>query len=113
MIQVVFSVEKPDPGLRDQDGSIKQAQTLSVSGQISPVQLGRLFSKRDAYGIGMIMPLSMGGINMKMGMGIALMRVKQRLLFVYLYAEYKNEDTVKWLRKTTDDWADAILKANN
>jgi hypothetical protein len=77
-----------------------------------PIQLGCLFSKQDAYGFGMIMPLSMGGENMKMGMGGALMRVKQRLLFVYLYSEYKDEDTVKWLRKTTEAWADAILKAN-
>jgi hypothetical protein len=77
-----------------------------------PIQLGCLFSKQDAYSFGMIMPLSMGGENMKMGMGGALMRVKQRLLFVYLYAEYKDEETVKWLRRATEDWADAILKAN-
>lgn len=77
-----------------------------------PIQLGCLFSKQDAYGFGMVMPLSTGGTNMKMAVGDALMRVKQRLLFVYLYAEYKNENTVKWLRKATEDWADAILKAN-
>jgi hypothetical protein len=77
-----------------------------------PIQLGCLFSKEDAYGFGMLMPLSMGGKNMKMGMGAALMRVKSRLLFVYLYAEYKDKETVKWLRKTTEDWSDAIMKAN-
>ena len=60
----------------------------------------------------MIPSLSMAGANMKMCMGCALMRVKNRLLFVYLYSEYKDEDTIKLLRKATEDWADAILKAN-
>jgi len=77
-----------------------------------PVQLGCLFSKQDAYGFGMIMFVSSGGTATKMGVGSALVRVKQRVLFLYLYAEYKNEDTVKWLRRATEDWADAVLKAN-
>lgn len=77
-----------------------------------PIQLGCLFSMQDAYGFGVIMLLSIDGENMKLGSGTALMRVKQRLLFVCLYAEYKDEETVKWLRKTTGDWAAAILKAN-
>ena len=77
-----------------------------------PIQLGCLFSMQNAYGFGVIMPMSIGGENMKMGSGTALMRVKQRLLIVCLYAEYKDEETVKWLRKTTGDWAAAILKAN-
>ncbi len=77
-----------------------------------PILLGRLFSKQDAYGFGMVMPVSMGGNTTKMGMGGVLIRAKKRLLFVYLYAEYKNEDTIKWLRKATEEWADSILKAN-
>lgn len=83
--------------------------TISLN---KPIQLGCLFSKKDAYGFGMIMPFSMGGENMKIAMGATLMRVKQRLLFVYLYADYKDENTVKWLRRITENWADAILKAN-
>ncbi len=77
-----------------------------------PLQLGCLFSKEDAWGFGMIAPVSVGGQNIKIASGIVLMRVKLRVLFVYLYAEYKNEDTIKWIRKTTENWADAILKAN-
>jgi len=78
----------------------------------NPLQLGCLFSKSDAYGFGMIAEVSMSGKNIKMAMGSALLRVKKRLVFVYLYAEYKNDDTVKWIRKTTEEWSDAILKAN-
>ena len=78
-----------------------------------PIQLGCIFSKQDAYGFGMIMPVSMGGSTATMGGGCALIRAKKRLLFVYLYTEYKNEETVRWLRKATEEWTDAILKANN
>ncbi len=78
-----------------------------------PVQLGCLFSKKDAYAFGMIMPLTMGnGEKLKMGMGATVMRVRNRLLYVYLYAQYKDENTVRWLKKTTEAWANAILKAN-
>ena len=77
-----------------------------------PIQLGCIFAKPDAYGFGMILPVSMGGKTTNIGAGVALVRAKKRLLFAYLYAEYKNEETVKWLRKTTEEWADAILEAN-
>jgi len=75
-----------------------------------PTQIGCLFSKQDAYGFGMIMPVSIGGDTITMGMGAALLRINKRLIFVYLYAEYESEETVKWLRKMTEEWADAILK---
>ena len=77
-----------------------------------PIQLGCLFSKPDAYGFGMVVPVEMGGQKSTMVGGAALVRIKQRLLFVYLYAEYKNEETIKWIRRETEAWANAILKAN-
>lgn len=77
-----------------------------------PLQLGTFFSRPDAYGFGMIVPVSTGDRKVKMGMGVALIRVKRRLLFVYLYAAYKGKDTVLWLREKTEGWAAAILKAN-
>jgi hypothetical protein len=78
----------------------------------APIQLGCLFSKQDAYCFGMIVPFTMGGNSIKMGMGAVFMRVKQRLLFVYLYSEYKDDDSIAWIRVTIEDWADAIIKAN-
>jgi hypothetical protein len=77
-----------------------------------PTQLGCFFSKQDAYGFGMIIATSVGGKTMKTGVGGAILRVKKKLLFVYLNAEYKNEDTIKWLRKATEQWSDAVLQAN-
>lgn len=76
------------------------------------IQLGSLFSKQDSYGFGMVMPVAMGGQKKKMVVSAIAMRIKQRLLFLYLCAEYKNEETIKWIRKVSEDWADAILNAN-
>ena len=77
-----------------------------------PIMLGTFFSRQDAYGLGMIMSVEMDGDFWKMGALIILMRVKERLLFVYLYAEYENEDTLKWLREVGEKWSDEILKVN-
>jgi len=77
-----------------------------------PTQLGVFFSKQDILGLGMIMGYEMGGSTIKMGATIILMRVKKRLLFIYLYAEYINDETIKWLRNEGEKWSDEILKAN-
>ncbi len=76
------------------------------------VQLGSFFSKHDAYGFGMMMPMSQDGKTVNMVCGAAILRANRRLLLGYVYAEYKDEDTVKQVIKATEEWADAILKAN-
>jgi hypothetical protein len=77
-----------------------------------PVQLGILFSTTDAYSYGMIIPVTANGVTTKMAMELIALRIKNRVIFAYIYAQYKHEGTVQWLRKTGEDWADAILKAN-
>ena len=116
-------------GIKEQFGSIigssikesedifnRRMKDLDVNdAQISlgkPLQLGCFFSKEDACGFGMVTSVAMSGTTAKMGAAVVLVRVKDRVLFVYFYAEYKNEDTIKSLRTTSEKWADAILKAN-
>lgn len=77
-----------------------------------PMQLGCFFSKEDAYGFGMAVSVVKGDTNRRMAIGGAMLRVKQRFFFAYLYSEYKDEETVKWIRRATETWADAILRAN-
>jgi hypothetical protein len=43
---------------------------------------------------------------------LALLRVRGRILSVFTYAAYKDEGTVSWVKTTSEQWADAILKAN-
>lgn len=77
-----------------------------------PVQLGAFFSKPNAYGYGMILPISSGGPSVKVVSGITCLRVQNRMLYAFVYAPYTGDDSVQWVRKTSEDWADAILKAN-
>lgn len=76
------------------------------------VPLGIIFSKQDACAFGVIMPVSAKGNTIKMITSIGVLRAQNRILFLYLYSVYKDEDTVKWLRATSEQWSDAILKAN-
>lgn len=77
-----------------------------------PLMLGTLFSGPDASGFGMILQLDVNGTQKKMAAGVTVIRVRERILFLYTYAEYVNEDTVKWIRTTSEQWAASVLKAN-
>jgi hypothetical protein len=77
-----------------------------------PTQLGALFSKPDACAFAMIAPYTSKGKTVRRAMGVILLRVQTRVLFVYLYTEFKDDSSVAWIRATTEQWADAILKAN-
>jgi hypothetical protein len=77
-----------------------------------PVQLGAFFSKQNAYGFGMMLPMSADGKTVNMVCGATMLRTKNRLLLVYIYSEYKDEATVHWVMKTSEAWADTILKSN-
>jgi len=103
--------------LKDQQDEInRRLKALgSSSGEVTldkPIQLGRLFSKQDASAFGMIMPVSSGGKTKKMVMGMVVLRVQSRVLFVYMYSEYKDQSSIDWVRTTEDHWADAIFRAN-
>jgi len=50
--------------------------------------------------------------SVTMIIGTAFVRVKQRLIFVYLYRRYESPDTATLIRKELETWADAILAKN-
>jgi hypothetical protein len=77
-----------------------------------PVQLGVLFSKPDACSFGMVMSVSSKGETLKVVEAITLMRVQERVIYAYLNTQYKDEDSVHWIAKAAESWADAILNAN-
>jgi hypothetical protein len=59
-----------------------------------------------------VMPVAKNGSTIKVVVGVIFLRARDRLLFAYVYAPYKDQETVKWMRKTTENWADAIVKSN-
>ena len=77
-----------------------------------PTQLGCFFSKKDIIAWGMLMSYEMNGLSSKMSIVTIFIRVKKRLLYIYLYSEYKNEETLVRLRSFGKKWSDEILKVN-
>lgn len=77
-----------------------------------PVQLGTFFSKDNTYSFGMLVTNSDGKMSWTMVIGTTFVRVKNRLLFVYIFANHKDDATIAMVRKTSEQWADAILAAN-
>ncbi len=74
--------------------------------------LGGVFEKTDAAGFAMLLALKQGDRNVTMASGVAMLRVKQRLLFAYLFRKYESPETVSLVRKDLESWADAILAGN-
>jgi len=85
-----------------------------------PVSLGCLFSTPNSAGFGTILQASATNSDekpakdrsMQKALSVLFIRVKNRVLFGYVFADYEGPDTVKWLRKVSQDWSDAILAAN-
>jgi hypothetical protein len=77
-----------------------------------PVQLGTFFSEPDAVGFGMITPYNENGVTTRRVGCLAFLRVRGRILSAFTYATYKDESTVNWVKTTSAQWAEAILKAN-
>ena len=78
-----------------------------------PTMLGTLFSKVDAIGYGAVMPATVDGKTVTVAMCMTTLRVRQRLLFLYTYSRYTDDESVKSLQRMSDKWSDAILKTNS
>lgn len=75
--------------------------------------LGCFFSKKDIYGTGSIGIINYGNNSYKLCGVSIIIRVKNRLIILYLYAEYKNIETINWIRKVGQSWSENILKVNS
>lgn len=77
-----------------------------------PEMLGTIFSKPDATSFGMLMDVAYTGKTAKVVIGSTLLKVQDRLLYEVVFALYTGDDSLAWVRTTSEQWADAILKAN-
>lgn len=98
-----------------QDEANRRLKALGSTASVTldkPVMLGALFSKENVTSYGMVMPVSTKDGTVKMAMAMNVIRVRNRVVFGYLYTLYKDESTANWLKTTAAQWADAILNAN-
>src|SRR5271165_4505645 len=85
-----------------------------------PVSLGCLFSTPDSAGFGTIMQVSASGGSPAPGaqntltraLSVLYIRARNRVLFAYVYADYKDKSTILWLRKASEDWTNEIVQSN-
>ena len=74
--------------------------------------LGGIIRKANAAGYAMLTSSKRGERSVTMACGPAFLRVKQRLLLVYLYRRYESPETVTDLRKSLEEWRDVIVTKN-
>lgn len=93
---------------------LKRVDSLGVySDQLDTrTSLGRLFSKSNAYGYGVLIKDKREDETAYVVAGFAIIRVNDKMLSIYLYAPYKDANTLTWIQKTTERWSDAILASN-
>ena len=77
-----------------------------------PEMLGGLFREADAAGYGMLTAYQQEEKTYTMATGMAAVRVKQRLLFAYIFRKYESPETVALVRKDLGSWVDSILGRN-
>lgn len=79
-----------------------------------PEMLGGIFRKDNAAGYAMLLAVKQGDDRSNtMAGGMAVIRIRQRLVFAYLYRKYESPDTVSWVSKNLEVWCDAILAKNS
>jgi hypothetical protein len=77
-----------------------------------PEVLGSIFKKNDAAGFAMLMAVKQETDSVTMAAGFAALRVKQRLIFAYLYRKCDSPETVALISKDLESWTDTILARN-
>lgn len=97
------------------DAINRKIAALGAQGNISiekTVSLGPVFSKPNAFGIATLVPVSVGGKTTTMVGSSVILRARNRLIFGYVFMEYKDKDSAAWVSRISESWADAVLKAN-
>jgi hypothetical protein len=90
-----------------------KAMGSSVSVTIDkPVPLGIFFVMTNAIGVGSITPYNVNGVTTRKVGCLAILRVRGRALSVFTYADYKDEGSIIAVKTISEQWAGAILKAN-
>jgi hypothetical protein len=108
------------PGMRDVIGKVNSVlkegapdTRLEVG---KPVMLGEIDKRPNVYGVMILLPISVsaGDVSKKGFLigGMTLLRVHQRLIYVYTYREYKSEADLTQLQDFTKNWLTQILAAN-
>jgi len=92
---------------------IKEAK-LGVDLKLGETKLLGVFDKTDrSVDMGMMMKTKLGDAAPEtMAAGMSFVVVHGKVLFLYVYANFKNADDITWTRNTVKAWRQAIHAAN-
>lgn len=117
------------PTMTDPDGSLMKKELDRLSGKLSdhnqektsvlfdkPYALGEIEEKDVFFGIIALTRLKMSvGDNenvVPLVVGISAIRVRERIVFIYTFKNYKDEQDVADLKDLTSNWLKQIVAAN-
>ena len=102
-------VKKTEERLRSDYKELHRREEVSIS---PPVSLGS-FETKDTYGFGVLLSESVSGrMSKKYVTETVLIRLNKRIVYLYIYALYVDETSVKWARDVAESWARRILASN-
>jgi len=102
-----------ESGSKEINSKLKQlGQSTDISiDKFAP--LGTLFQTSDTYAFAMLESVSSGETTNRVINATVLLRVRDRLIFAYIYGSGDDEESLKWVEKTTEQWVNEILTANS
>jgi hypothetical protein len=82
-----------------------------------PMMLGTFLNQENAVCSAMMMkarsPDGKGGFNERViACGMSIMRVKDKILYLYVYSHYTDEAALEWAKNTSKKWVADVLAAN-
>lgn len=79
-----------------------------------PKSLGTFLKTDRAVGFLMLMSVSSKEQEKPIPVlcGGTIMRVREKLIFAYVYAEAHDKDAMQWVKSTSRQWAESIIKVN-
>ncbi len=124
IFEQVVAVIKQEIGDSSQLNSTVHASTEEINNKLKAVQnskdisidklipLGTIFQTTDAYGFLFDGVVSSGGTTTRIVAASILIRVRNRLIFAYVYGS-EAESSLKWVQTTAEEWTREILAANS
>jgi hypothetical protein len=124
IFEQVVAVIKQEIGDSSQFNSTIHATTEEMNNKLKAVQnskdisidkltpLGTIFQTTDAYGFLFDGVVSSGGITTRIVAASILIKVRNRLIFAYVYGT-EAESSLKWVQTTAEEWTREILAANS
>jgi hypothetical protein len=104
------TVESTSKEISSKLKQLGQATDISID---KPAPLGTVFQTSDAYAFAMLESVSSGAAKTRAINVSVLLRVRDRLIFAYIYGSGDDEESLKWVEEIAERWANEILTTNS